>query len=176
MTDIFVTGSKKDTELENLIKNRLSQSYTITYISRSSFAKSGSGYNLTVFDSEKPEINVNGGILLMKEDGAVPEKLPPFITAIINADNETQVKAIQKMKIRSLTCGLGPTSTISFSSETEDSLTVSLNRGITALSGKTIEPLEIPLKKENYSKYSLMSFAALRLLLDDFDSELGKLM
>lgn len=176
MADIFVTGSRKDTELENLIKNRLSQSYTVTYIRRSSFTKSGSGYNLIVFDSEKPEINVKVGILLMKEDGNVPEKLPPFITAIVNADNENQLKAIQKMKIRSLTCGLGATSTISFSSETEETLTVSLNRGITALSGKNIEPLEIPLKKDNFSRYSLMSFAALRLLLDDFDSELGKLM
>lgn len=176
MTDIFVTGNKKDTEMEELIKNRLSKSYTVTYISRSGFSKSGSGYNLIVLDSDKPAINVDGSILLMKENGTVPENLPTDITAIINADNETQLKAVQKKGIRTVTCGTSTTATISFSSETEERLTISLNRGITALSGKAIEPLEFPLEKEIYNRYPLMSFAALRLLLDDFDSELGKLM
>ena len=96
MTDIFVTGNKKDTEMEELIKNRLSKSYTVTYISRSGFSKSGNGYNLIVLDSDKPAINVEGSILLMKENGIVPENLPTDITAIINADNETQLKAVQK--------------------------------------------------------------------------------
>ena len=176
MTDIFVTGNTKDREIERLIKERLSKNYTVTYIRRKSFWQTGSGYNLIVFDADKPEIKVRGGILLMKEDSVMPEKLPPDITAIINADNEEQLKSIQKHGIRVITCGFGATSTISFSGETEDMLTISLGRSITALSGKVIEPLEIPLKKDNFSRYSLMSFAALRLLLDDFDSELGRLM
>lgn len=176
MTDIFVTGDKKDTEMERLIKNRLSRNYAITYINRESFTKSGEGYNLIVLDSDNPVISVNNSILLMKENGIVPQTLPKDITAIINTDNKSQLEAIQKHGIRVVTCGTSSTATISFSSETEDILTVSLNRGITALSGKNIEPLEIPVEKEIYNRYPLMSFAALRLLLDDFDSELGKLM
>ena len=176
MTNIFVAGSAKDTEHENLIKKRLSASYTVTYICRQDFTESGNGYNLLFYDCEIPNINANGSILLMKENGAVPKKLPADITAIINSDNENQLRAIQKSGIRAVTCGFSATSTVSFSSETEDTLTVSLNRRITALSGKIIEPLEIPLKKEKLGRYSLLSFAALRLLLDDFDSELGKLM
>ena len=112
----------------------------------------------------------------MKENGIIPENIPQDTTAIINADNATQLKAIQKRGIRAVTCGTSTTATISFSSETEEKLTVSLNRGITALSGRTIEPLEFPLEKEIYNRYPLMSFAALRIILDDFDSELGKLM
>ena len=176
MTDIFVTGHRTDKEMENLIKNRLSKNYTITYINRESFSKTGNGYNLIVLDSDNPSINVNGGILLMKENGIIPENIPQDTTAIINADNATQLKAIQKRGIRAVTCGTSTTATISFSSETEEKLTVSLNRGITALSGRTIEPLEFPLEKEIYNRYPLMSFAALRIILDDFDSELGKLM
>lgn len=176
MTDIFVTGNKKDKEMESLIKNRLSKSYTITYINRDSFTKSGSGYNLIVLDSDKPTINVSGSILLMKENGIVPEKLPADITAIVNADNKVQLKSALRQGIRTITCGTSATSTISFSSETEEKLTISLNRCITALSGKVIEPLELPIEKESYERYPLMSLAALRLLLDDFDSELGKLM
>ena len=176
MTDIFVVGGSKDKEIEALIKTRLSASYAVTYITRKSFCKTGNGYNLVFFDAEKPEITADRGILLMKENGAVPKRLPAEITAIINEDNEAQLKAVQKQGIRAVTCGCGATATISFSSETEDMLTVSLNRGITALSGKSIEPLEIPLERDEYSRYTLMSFAALRLLLDDFDSELGRLM
>ncbi len=176
MTDIFVTGNINDIETEKLIKNRLTESYTVTYIISNSFQQMGSGYNLIIFDCDKPVFSVNNGILLMKENGTIPPAVPSGITAIINADNEAQLKAVHKMGIPAVTCGLSATSTISFSSETEDTLTISLNRSITALSGKTIEPLEIPVKKENYSRYSLMSFAALRLLLDDFESDLGKLM
>ncbi len=176
MTDIFVTGESEDKEIEELIKNRLSESYTITYINQQSFFKTGSGYNLVVMDSEKPFIEVNDSILLMKEDGTVPTTLPSDITAIVNADNMEQLKAVQEHGIRTVTCGTATTATISFSSETDETLTVSLNRSITALSGRTIEPLEIPLKKEDFSRYSLMSFAALRMILDDFDSELGKLI
>ncbi len=176
MTDIFVTGSSKDREHEKLIKNRLSESYTVTYINKSSFYKTGNGYNLIVFDSEKPEINVDGSILLMKENGVIPDKLPEDVTAIINADNESQLRAVQKSGIRAITCGTSGTSTVSFSSETEDTLVISLNRSITALSGKIIQPLEIPAKKGEAERYSLMSYTALRIILDDFNSELGKLI
>lgn len=175
MTDIFITGDRRDKTMEALIKNRLSENYTITYISRSRFFKVGSGYNLIVFDSEKPEIKAHGSVLLMKESGVIPEKLPQDITAIINSDNENQLKAVQKSEIRVITCGTSPTSTVSFSSETDDTLVISLNRSITALSGKIIQPLEIPERKKGADRYSIMSYTALRLILDDFDSELGKL-
>lgn len=176
MTDIFVTGSKKDNELEKLIKTRLSESYTITYIKENSFFKTGNGYNIIVFDSEKPLINADGSVLLMKEYGNIPEELPKDITAIINADNEGQIKAVQKKGIKALTCGTSGTATISFSSETEDTLVISLNRSVTALSGKIIQPLEIPVEKREAERYSLMSYTALRIILDDFNSELGKLI
>ena len=176
MTYIIVAGDKEDKQTELLIKNRLSKSYAVTYVGNDSITRTGSGYDLIVMEAENPEIDIRNGILLMKEIGKVPDMLPSDITAIINGDNQTQIKAVQKLGVRTVTCGLCPTSTISFSSETEERLTVSLNRSITALSGKVIEPLEIPMEKENFNSYSLMSFEALRLLLDDFDSELGKLI
>lgn len=176
MTDIFVTGNAHDREIEELIKKRLSKSYTVTYICGKNFTETGNGYNLIVFDCDRPEIRSDNAVLLMKENGIVPKNLPADITAIINADSETQLKAVQKSGIKAVTCGMSNTSTISFSSETDDKLTVSLNRGITALSGRIIEPLEIPLEKGIFGRYPLLAFAALRLLLDDFDSELGKLM
>lgn len=176
MTDIFVVGNNDDTEIEQLIKEQLSESYAVTYIKSESFIKIGNGYNLIFFDAEKPVIKAKVGILLMKEWGKIPDRLPKEITAIINADNSAQLEAVQKSRIRAVTCGSGSTSTISFSSETEDTLMISLNRSITALSGKIIQPLEIPAEKRGAERYSLMSYMALRLILDDFDSELGRLI
>lgn len=176
MTDIFITGDRNDSRIENLIKNRLSSNYTITYIKDNAFIKKGSGYDLIILDSENPSINTVGGILLMKENGKIPNFLPNDTTAIINSDNEEQVAAVQKSGIKAVTCGTSPTSTISFSSETDEQLLISLNRSITALSGKKIQPLEIPVEKKEAERYSLMSYTALRLVLDDFNSELGKLI
>lgn len=176
MTDIFVTGNADDKAHEQLIKSRLAKSYTITYINRNSFYKTGSGYNLIIFDSENPQIDTNGSVLLMKENGTIPSALPADITAIINADNEEQLKSVQSMGIKTITCGTCDTSTVSFSSETDETIVISLNRSITALSGKIIQPLEIPAEKGGAERYSLMSYMALRLILDDYNSDLGRLI
>jgi len=176
MTNIFVTGPMNDNEIGYLIKSRLSKSYTISYIKEDSFYKIGNGYDLVVFESKSPVINTDSGIILLKENGIIPDNISSNITAIINADNEEQLKAVQRNHIRVITCGTCNTATVSFTSETEDSIMISLNRALTALSGKEIEPLEIPTEKGGASRYSLMSYIALRLLLDDYNSELGKLI
>lgn len=176
MTNIFVIGSMFDNEIESLIKSRLSKNYSITYIKENSFIEIGKGYNLIIFESERPVINNAFGIILLKENGIIPDDISENVTAIINADNEEQLKSVKKNHIRAITCGTCNKSVISFTSETEDTLMISLNRGLTALSGKEIEPLEIPTEKGGASRYSLMSYIALRLLLDDYNSELGKLI
>lgn len=176
MTNIFVTGNKEDFKIERLIKERLRKSYDITYIKNDCFTRTGTGYNLIILDSEKPIIKTSDCVLLMKEGGKIPSFLPVETTAIVNADNEEQLFEIQKSGIKAVTCGTSATSTISFSSETDDCLLISLNRSITALSGKKIQPLEIPVEKGEAERYSLMSYMALRLILDDFNSELGELI
>ena len=112
----------------------------------------------------------------MKKNGVIPASLPADITAIINADNEEQLKSVQRHGIKAITCGACDTSTVSFSSETDETIVISLNRSITALSGKNIQPLEIPAEKGGADRYSLMSYMALRLILDDYNSDLGRLI
>ena len=176
MTDIFLTGNTDDNEIEMLIKSRLSKTYTLNYIKENRFYETGSGYNLIIFENENPIISTVSGVLMMKEYGNIPEDVPKNITAIVNSDNEEQIKAVQKKHIPVITCGTCNKSTISFTSETDEKLMISLNRSVTALSGKIIEPLEIPVEKGGAKRYSLMSYTALRLLLDDFNSDLGKLI
>ena len=52
-----------------------------------------------------------------------------------------------------------------------------MNREVTAFSGKKIQPLEIPLEiPMGADIYSVIAFTALRILLDDFNSEIGELI
>lgn len=177
MTDIFIVGSRGNDKIGRLIKSRLSETYEVTYLYGNRIERFGAGYGLIVYDCDCPEIiGISGGVALFKSGRVSCGNLPENCTAIINADDPSHRKILGSRDISTVACGLSPTATISFTSETDDTLVVSLNRELVALSGKTIEPLEIPVKKGGADNYSLMSFTALRLLLDDFDSELGRLI
>ena len=177
MTEILVIGNEHDTAIERLICDRLSLTYRVLYIKRNRFLDTGSGYELIVFDSETPVIeSVNSPIVLAKRGSKLPGRLPEGCTAIINADNVAQLDSVRSSGVYVLDCGISPTSTVSFTSESDDKLMISLNRSLRAMSGREIQPLEIPVKKYGADDYTLMSFTALRLLLDDFNSELGELI
>ena len=177
MTEIFIIGSEKDHTLGNLIRNSLSMTYRIIYVKENEFYVSGSGYELICFDCPCPKIcGTENAIVIAKKSASVPSSLPDDCTAIINADDLSQTEAAENSGIYVIDCGLSHTSTVSFSSENEDTVMISLNRSVRALSGKVIQPLEIPVKRNRADIYTLMSFTALRLLLDDFESDLGSLI
>lgn len=176
LTVIAIIGQKKDDALESLIREQLSETYQITYIKNNSLSRFGKGYELLFFEAENPEIShCDSCLIVLKDKGVLPQGLNISGIAVINSDRIEQVKSAEKIGIKTVTCGISPTSTISFTSETEDTVLISLNRSITALSGREIEPLEIPVRKKGYDTYSLMSFLALRLLLDDYGSDIGRL-
>lgn len=176
MTVIAIIGQEEDDALQELIKEQLSETYQITYIKNNSLSRFGKGYELLFFESEEPEISgFESCLTVLKGKGILPGNLKASGIAVINSDRIEQVKSAEKIGIKTVTCGASPTATISFTSETEETLLISLNRSITALSGREIEPLEIPVRKNGKDSYTLMSFVALRLLLDDFGSDIGKL-
>ena len=177
MTEIIVIGNEKDTTLERLIKETLTKTYRVLYIKNNRFTDLGKGYELVVFDSRSPVTEgISAPIIIAKRHSDIPCDIPPASTSIINADNSIQLNAVIKSGSFAIPCGISSTSTVSFSSENEETAVISLNRSIRALSGKEIQPLEIPVSKHGSDIYTLMSFTALRLLLDDFESELGTLM
>ena len=177
MTPIFVIGNRNDHTLGRLICSSLACTYNVTYISGSRYSVQGSGYELVCFDCENPFIEgAENAIVIAKKEAALPEDMPAGFTVIFSTENSAQLDAVRKSRVFALDCGFSPLSTISFSGSSEEKLVISLNRSITALSGKKIQPLEIPVNKQGADTYTLMSFTALRLLLDDFESELGKLI
>lgn len=177
MTPIFVIGSRNDRTLGRLIRSSLSKTYNVTYISGSRYSVQGTGYELVCFDSEAPFIEgTENAIVIAKKEAVLPESMPTGCTAIFSSENTVQLDAVRKSGVFAVDCGFSPMSTVSFSGSSEDKIVISLNRSVTALSGKEIQPLELPVSRAGADPYTLMSFTALRLLLDDYESELGKLI
>ncbi|MCL2077596.1 MAG: hypothetical protein FWH08_04230 [Oscillospiraceae bacterium] len=183
MTTVFLIGNSGDTGLESLVKSNLTNTYSVTYVKENSVSRLGKGYDILVFDAPHlGVIELNECIVVMKAFGEVPSALLPEISpeksiVIANAENTAQLNALETFKQRVIPCGKGVRDTFSYTSLTYDGIVISLNREITAFSGKKIQPLEIPVKftAQPDNVYDTIAYTALRLVLDDYDSEIGLL-
>ncbi|MCM1054619.1 MAG: hypothetical protein NC394_03765 [Bacteroides sp.] len=178
MTAIFICGEERDESFCLLLRDILSETYRITYVKNRSVYQWGRGYELLALDMpDCGEIRTENPVLLLKK-GCVPNmRIPDNATVIACSENEEQIKALKTCGGHVITCGFGKTDTFSYSSLSDDRMVVSLNREVTAFSGKKIQPLEIPLEiPAGADIYSVIAFTALRILLDDYNSEIGELI
>jgi len=179
LTTVFFVGGAEDSGLESLVKSNLTNTYSVTYIKETSVSRLGKGYDILVIDAPHlGVIELNESIIVMKAFGNVPcSALPEKSIVIANSENPEQLNVLEAIDCRVITCGNGKRDTLSYSSLTYDGIVISLNREITAFSGRKIQPLEIPVKftYEPDNVYDTIAYTALRLILDDYDSEIGLL-
>lgn len=178
MTPIFITGKETDNSFETLLKTVLSETYRITYIKNNSAFQWGRGYELLALDCPfYDEIQAENPVFLLKKDCVPCFDFPEKAMVIACSENEEQLKALKDKGLHVITCGFGKRDSFSYSSLSDESMVVSLNRELTAFSGKKIQPLEVPVKiPQGVDVYSVIAFTALRILLDDFNSEIGELI
>ena len=177
MTTIFICGEAEDNGFATLLKNRLSKTYRITYVKNNSVSQWGKGYELLALElSEIKSVETDSPVFLLKKSCVPDFDFPENGAVIAFSENEEQIKSLKNSSAHVITCGFGKTDTFSYSSLSDESVVVSLNRELTAFSGKKIQPLEIPLELQGTDVYSMIAFTALRILLDDFDSEIGELI
>lgn len=178
MTSIFICGEEQDESFRYLLQELLSETYRITYVKNKSVYQWGKGYELLALDmSEYKEIRTENPVLLLKKNCVPDTVFPDSATVIACSENEEQIKALKSCNAHIITCGFGKTDSFSYSSLSDDRVVVSMNREVTAFSGKKIQPLEIPLEIPiGADIYSVIAFTALRILLDDFNSEIGELI
>ncbi|MCL2754606.1 MAG: hypothetical protein FWD35_02665 [Oscillospiraceae bacterium] len=180
MTTINIIGRESDKALEELILTQLTQTYRVTYVKNKSLVQAGQGYELLIADfTELKSLFVPQCLLIMKNGGSVPNiSFPESTIVVASSDNREQLLALKDLKCTVITCGGSEKDTLSCSSYGSNALMVSLNREIVAFSGRSILPLEMPLKlcKSPKDIYYPLAFTALRLILDDFNSDLGKLI
>lgn len=178
MTAIFICGAKEDRDFEELFKEILSENYRITYVKDNSLYQWGGGYELVAVDFDRfGEISAEKPIFLLKKD-CVPEfDFPENSTVIAFSENEKQLLSLKNQPVHPITCGFCKTDSFSYTSLSDENIVVSLNREITAFSGKKMQPLELPLEiPKGVELYSVIAFTALRIMLDDYNSEIGELV
>lgn len=174
MTTIFIYGSSTDKRLKKMILRQFGERYSVVYADSGGLLRCGRGYELVFADVQSAR-EINADIVIFKEN-AVPEKISinPEAAVIANSANSAQLHELARLGCGAVTCGSGATDTLSFSSNTADSRVAALGRSFTALSGKEIQPLEIPTEPGGCDYY-VLAVTALRLLLDDYESDLGAL-
>jgi len=185
MTVVYVIGKSTDRALEELILSQLTKSYRVTYVKNKSLVQAGQGYEILVADStEIKSLYIPECIIILKNDATVPKiPLPEKSIIIVNSECTHQLMDLKNSGLNVVTCGscggsASEKDTLCYSSLTSDSIVISLNREIVAFSGRAVQPLEIPLKLDKMPKdvYYPIAFTALRLILDDYNSDLGELI
>lgn len=178
MTTIFICGDGRDKDFYFLLKDILAKTYQVTYIEKNNLCQRGSGYELIAVDFERfDRVEYEDPVFLLKK-GCVPDfEFPEGATVIACSENEEQMQALKNSGCHTITCGFRKTDTFSYSSLSDDGVVVSLNRELTAFSGKNVQPLELPIEiPKGIDIYSVIAFTALRVMLDDFNSEIGELI
>lgn len=114
------------------------------------------------------EYRLPSGILVFRPDmtGMADDmRFPPHFVAVVEPRNTAAIEMLKAQNIRTITCGLSPKDTVTFSSLMESSAVISLQRGIESTDGEEILPKEIPVTFTcPKPDYAVLACAAVLLL------------
>ncbi len=162
-----------DYSIEEALVDKLSKHYNIFQINRKNSCQKGIGDALLFFDSENSEELISESCMIVFDEGAdfkIPDIKCKKIVAVVRSEDKAVISELSKFEIPVLTCGPFQKDTFTYSSVTEEKFVVSLQRAITSLSGRVIEPFEVPIeKKENESLFCVLSYAAILAQFDDYN-------
>jgi hypothetical protein len=116
-------------------------------------------------------VHTQGGIALFRkhvparQNRAYALEIPPAFFAVIDSDSSEAADMLRGDGIQTITCGLSQKDTVTFSSLENDRAVVSLQRGLKALDGSHIEPVEVPITfSPAHSEYPMLAAVAVLLL------------
>lgn len=170
MTDIIIIDRHESLAL--LAAETLSGSFEIRFCADRSLYKTGKGEILNIWRTDRLNglITENCIIVLGEKCVSVPPIMPDSAVIIANALNREQMSALVSATGNVITCGNLIMDTVSYTSVTDDTVTVSFSRTFPTLSGREVQPFEMPVCRHNdESIYSVLAVTALRVLLDDPD-------
>ncbi|CDZ23677.1 hypothetical protein CCDG5_0546 [[Clostridium] cellulosi] len=124
--------------------------------------------DFVIIDNKKiKNIHTKSGIALFRKEIEPKHEIviPPSFFAIIDSDNTKAADLLSSQGNQTITCGLSQKDTITFSSLENDRAVVSLQRGLVALDGSEILPVEIPVTfNTTHSEYAILASTAVLLL------------
>lgn len=172
MTTILMCGSENGTDTINtLFAAIMASDLSAFHICEESVAivpPKAKTPDLIVIDNKKiKNVHTQGGIALFRKHVPRGEhiEIPPAFLAVIDSDNGEAADILRGDGIQTVTCGLSQKDTVTFSSLENDRAVVSLQRGLKALDGSDIGPVEVPVSfSQSHSEYPLLAAVAVLLL------------
>lgn len=178
MTTVIICGEKNDGDISGLVFDRLCESFCVVAFGNFRVFCKGEGYEIAVFETERLDFADIDGVIVILKSGFVPQNIRLNNSAVViaSAESSDQLAALSSLGAAVITCGKGRKNTVSFTSRSDDGAVVAINRSLVSLSGRIIEPLEIPVSFDgDYGLYDIMALTVLELLLDDKKSKNAKL-
>lgn len=169
MTGIVFYGKKSERKTR-LFTGLLSQLGSVVYVSddKLSGASEQQPDFLVLETNTAAEINFENTIVVFRDefDAERLQKLHPNATAIVNSQNMRAIELIKKIGVKAVTCGHSSKDTITFSSYTDDTIVISIQRAMQAMHGDEVEPFDLPVRiQSKIDLYSVLSFAGALVLL-----------
>lgn len=149
------------------IKNMLSE-YGVVSVCGTNVEQYGKNAEYLIVEcAMRAKIKTDGGIIVMigEISDSCVLKIPQNFLGVVYSSDVGALKLLMDKKIKTVTCGMSNKDTIILSSVKENTASVCLQRKITSIGGKIIEPSEFPFKSEHkITDYALMASYAILLL------------
>lgn len=170
---VSFVGKSDNFSIRKTLVEKLSENFNLFFINKNYSVENGKGEPLILFSSEDfIKMKLNSCIFVFDEDTEIiiPDILCENAVAIINSSSRNQISQFVNTNISVITCGSSQKDTFTYSSYTDDKIVVSLQRSIKSISGKIIEPFELPvLNNEKNNIFSVLAYIAVLTQFDKFE-------
>ena len=179
MTNVLLCGDPSDTSITEALVPALAACGGLCRYGRNQVSDYGEPARFFLYESEEiPKIEMEKGILVLKNrlEGTAPAPVPDHFICVIASGNSQAAQLLCGSGAAVITCGTGPTDTLSLAGIDASSACVSLQRNLADLSGRVLEPhdFSVRLSKERTPEQILTVSAV--LLLSGENSEEGYLI
>lgn len=170
MTTIILYGSKNDTSVGEVLFRALGKYGGVQQLFGKKLYKEPQSQipEFLVYDLDfSPKIEVEKGVFIFKNkiDHSDKISIPNNFFPIVGSDNACALAYLMKRSTPALSCGMSPRDTLCISSHDFGSAVVSLQRTISSLDGKTIEPHDVTIALlQPAEKYPLLAAVGVLLL------------
>lgn len=149
LTDVLLCGDPSDTSIAEALLPSLAVCGGLCYSGRNQVADYGTFARFFLYEStEIPKISMEKGILVFKNKlaGTTPAEVPEHFVCVIDSGNASAAQLLCGSKAAVITCGTGPTDTLSLAGLDAVSACVSLQRNLVTLDGNILEPHDFSVK------------------------------
>lgn len=174
MIEIVIAVGDNSKRFSRILYEHLSETYKVALYGNSLYKRKSTDMDIdiVIIESLPPKefYSPCGVLVFTGTEGIYTSetilKTEGNIVAIVSSSDKQTQELLAQNKIKTITCGLSSRDTVTASSIEHDSAVISLQRNLTAFSGKTAEPIEIPVKLcTGYSINDMMIITAIKLLI-----------